>query len=147
MSVPHKNLITSLLSFCFGVLAILFVIPLYASGFIGGLIIIPLAAIFAITLGFIGLRKTQKRNHLADCRYCYGFYQSRKPNAIVVVLSCLYLTGGWWEVILKSIHLSTLNQWIIKNDRLRNTNDSWSFILTKNIIWGLNRILTFKQTI
>lgn len=61
LSVPHKNLITSLLSFCFGVLAILFVIPLYASGFIGGLIIIPLAAIIAITLGFIGLRKNPKK--------------------------------------------------------------------------------------
>ncbi|HRG33381.1 MAG TPA: hypothetical protein PLN76_08880 [Saprospiraceae bacterium] len=94
LGAPFKNLIIPFLSFIFGALAILVVIPLYASGFIGGLITIPLAAIIAVSLGFIGLRKNpKKRNLLADCRYCHGFYQSRKPNAIVAVLSCLYLTG------------------------------------------------------
>lgn len=61
LGAPFKNLIIPFLSFIFGALAILIVIPLYASGFIGGLIIIPLAAIIAVSLGFIGLRKNPKK--------------------------------------------------------------------------------------
>jgi ACR3 family arsenite efflux pump ArsB len=57
--LPHSisKMVIPILSIAFGLLAAGFVFPIYTSGLVAGLIVVPVAACTSITLGFIGLRR------------------------------------------------------------------------------------------